>query len=67
MVTYRDLFEYLEKRLTGGDPCDTTFRLTREFAEQHRLSFSRLFRVLGGWAGFLRLRGVVERCRAHYG
>lgn len=52
MVTYQELFGYLEKRLAGGEQCDNTLRLTKEFAEKHDLSFGELSQILEGMGGF---------------
>ena len=52
MVKYRKLFAYLKKRLAGGEECDHTLRLTKEFAEKHKLSFGYLSEVLQGMGGY---------------
>ncbi len=50
-VTYGDLFAHLERQLEGGEKCDNTLRLTKEFAEQHNLSFGELSQVLEDMSG----------------
>jgi hypothetical protein len=51
MVTYRELFDYLEQRLVDGERCDNTLRLTKRFAEQHDLSFGEPSQVLEDMCG----------------
>jgi hypothetical protein len=50
-VTYGDLFAHLEQQLAGGEECDHTLRLTKEFAEQHDLSFGELSQVFEDMSG----------------
>ncbi len=52
MVKYRELFDYMYKRLADGEQCDNTLRLTKRFAEQHDLSFGELSQVLEGMGGY---------------
>lgn len=52
MTTYGKLFRYLKQEFAKGDECDNTLRLTKLFAEQHKLSFAELSEVLMGMGGY---------------
>ena len=67
MTTYHDLFTFLDHKLTHGERCDNTLRLTKEFAASRDLSFGELSQILeetGGYCDCEVLSNAAERIPA---
>jgi hypothetical protein len=52
MTTFGELFDYLNNKLSAGENCDNTLRLTKAFAKQQRLDVDELTEELERCGGF---------------